>query len=171
MIRFECGHCEKTISAADDQAGKAVKCPSCGQLTLAETGEGTSARIVATPPPIPPDEPPEIPPSAKPPARTRPKLMTNTTPLAVLAFAMGIFSMFMPFFHYFFSYFLWMPRRIWTFGLICVFGGGICGLIAYLTPRQSRRGKRMALAGMIMSMLVLLLFIIWGLSAFFSIYF
>src|SRR5205823_3858617 len=33
MLRIECG-CGKTLKVADEAAGKKVKCPSCGQLTL-----------------------------------------------------------------------------------------------------------------------------------------
>src|SRR5438477_10242153 len=42
MLRIECG-CGKTLKVADEAAGKKVKCPSCGQLTLIKKPAETAA--------------------------------------------------------------------------------------------------------------------------------
>lgn len=33
MIAFSCSHCQRELRAKDDMAGRAVKCPGCGQAT------------------------------------------------------------------------------------------------------------------------------------------
>lgn len=52
MIRFHCCGCQKVLSAADDQAGKAGRCPRC-QTKFLIPGTPIEIEIVEAPPPPP----------------------------------------------------------------------------------------------------------------------
>lgn len=53
MLQFECSHCQKLLRTREENAGKKLKCPHCGQVAQAPANETTSTALVSTPPPLP----------------------------------------------------------------------------------------------------------------------